>query len=255
MLNKTKYFGINITTDPQKNILEYVIKSIKNRDKFYIVTPNPELVVIATHDKEYRDVLNQARISLPDGAGLVIASGIMGNPIQERITGVDFMQDLCKEASENALSIGLLGAGSGIAERAAECLKKSYPNLKISYISEEWGGIKNGKWQIANGKNKSDAISHKQDTDVIDILFVAFGSPKQEKWIYENLDKLPIRVAMGVGGAFDFISGNVRRAPFLIRFLGFEWLYRLIREPWRFRRQLALLEFVKIVFRERFGKK
>jgi N-acetylglucosaminyldiphosphoundecaprenol N-acetyl-beta-D-mannosaminyltransferase len=257
MLTKSKILGVDITNETDKTILEYLWGKLRQNGKFYIVTPNPEILVYANRHENYKKILNNAEISLPDGTGLFLASIFMGKPFRERIPGVDFVELICKNSVRNPISIGFLGGKSKIAEKAAERLMTKYPHLRIVYVAEEWDGLANGKpaspagrWQMANGSdNKPYAISDKP----IDLLFVAFGHPKQEEWIYNNLDKIPVKAAMGVGGAFDYISGHVKRAPFMIRAIGFEWFYRLVKEPWRFRRQLALIEFVKLVIRERFS--
>ncbi len=134
--------------------------------------------------------------------------------------------------SGKALVHGVFGWRSGVAERTVERLKKRYPWINVAFAGSEWS---------------EKGFVNKRER-VIDILFVAYGIPKQEEWIYENLSKLPVKAAMGVGGAFDFLSGAVPRAPFLVRFLGFEWLFRLIVQPWRFRRQLALMEIYLFSF-------
>lgn len=253
MLNKNKILGVDITNDSAENILEYILQKIGQKTKFYIVTPNPEILVYAASHENFKKILNLAEISLPDGVGLFLASLFLLKPFKERIPGVDFMEEVCKRSVRMPISIGLLGAGAGVAEKTAECLQAKYPHLNIVFVSEEWDGLANGKWQMANGKKELSAISNKPIAH-IDLLFVAFGHPKQEEWIYKNLDHIPVTAAMGVGGAFDYISGTVKRAPFMVRAIGFEWLYRLIREPWRFKRQLSLIKFVKLVIRERFKK-
>jgi len=224
------------------------------KNKIFVVTPNPEMLVYANNHLDYKDKLNTADIALPDGVGLFFASGILGQPLQERITGIDFLENLCKVAAEKPLSIGFLGGKDGVAKRTAECLLKKYPKLNVVFVAEEWprdglkikdSGLKNNK-----EKNLKSSIIHPQS---IDILFVAFGVPKQEEWIYENLPKIPVKTAMGVGGAFDYLSGSVTRAPFIVRFLGFEWLFRLITQPWRWKRQLALLAFISLVLKEKFS--
>jgi len=149
------------------------------------------------------------------------------------------MEKLCEACREKPLSIGFLGGRGRVAERTAERLKMRYPWINVTFVGSEWS-----EKGFINKKERS-----------IDILFVAYGIPKQEEWIYENLPKLPVKAAMGVGGAFDFISGAVPRALFLVRFLGLEWLFRLIVQPWRFRRQLALIEFIFLVFKEWFREK
>jgi N-acetylglucosaminyldiphosphoundecaprenol N-acetyl-beta-D-mannosaminyltransferase len=253
MLKKDFILDVGITNETAENILEYILERLKTGQKFYIVTPNPEIIVYANRHENFKKILNNAEISLPDGTGLFLASILMGKPFRQRIPGVNFVEEICKSTVRKPISIGFLGGRAGVAQKAAECLLKKYPELNIVYISDEWRGMVNGKWQMANGNKKPYAISNKPLAE-IDILFVAFGHPKQEEWIYNNLDKIPVKAAMGVGGAFDFISGEVKRAPFIIRAIGFEWLYRLVCEPWRWRRQLALIEFVKLVFRKRFLK-
>lgn len=258
MLTKNKILDVGVTNETEKKVLEYILQRLKSPQKFYIVTPNPEILVFASRHESYKKILNGAEIALPDGTGLFVASIFMGKPFRERIPGVDFVESICKNSVRNPISIGFLGGKGKVAQRAAECLKKKYPHLRIVFVGEEWDGVAGSGWQVA-GRNEFKEIADPRATRHapranIDLLFVAFGHPKQEEWIAENLDKLPVKAAMGVGGAFDYISGSVTRAPFMIRAIGFEWLYRLVKEPWRWKRQLALIEFIKLVMRERFGR-
>jgi N-acetylglucosaminyldiphosphoundecaprenol N-acetyl-beta-D-mannosaminyltransferase len=163
----------------------------------------------------------------------MITGKVMGKPLQERIHGVDLVKSLCKEVSRQPITVGFLGAGPNVAEKTAECLKREYPQLKVGLISQEW----------------SEELKSKK----VDILFVAFGSPKQEIWISKNLEKLPAKVVVGVGGAFDFISGRVKRTPLFMRKLGLEWLFRLIIQPWRIKRQLRLIQFIFLVLNEKLS--
>ena len=234
MVNETKILGVNITNEKKGKILEYFFSRLKNsKEKTFIITPNPEMLVYASKHLDYKNKLNSSTIALPDGAGLFFAGGMIGKSLKERITGVDFIEDLCLACKDKPLSMGFLGAENRVAKRTAECLKLRYPWINVVFAAEEW--------------------PEKSFTDTMDILFVAFGVPKQEEWIYENLKNLPVKAMMGVGGAFDYISGNVRRAPFIVRYAGLEWLFRLIVQPWRWRRQLALIEFVFLVFKENFS--
>ncbi len=218
------------------DVLEYVIdfvqKPLDKNNKLLIFTPNPEIVVYAKSHPEFQNLLNQAQINLPDGIGITWAASYLGKPLRERITGIDFMLNLCQKSNENPIRIGLLGAGPGIADKTAECLIKKYHNLKIDFVASEW-----------DGKDIS-----------VDILFVAFGFPKQEQWIAQNLPKLSVKSAMAVGGSFDYISAEVSRAPYLLRRIGLEWFYRLIRQPWRWKRQLALIEFIALVLQMKLTK-
>jgi len=229
---KTYLLGVGFTSLSERNILEYIVKSLrKGVKKYYVVTPNPELLVIAAKQNAYKNVLNNAKIALPDGIGVLLASRLIGKPIEQRITGVDFMEDLCNEVSKRPITVGFLGGGPNVADTTADCLEKKYPGLNVGFVSQEW----------------SEDLKSKK----IDILFVAFGSPKQELWIAENLKDIPATVAIGVGGAFDFISGKVPRSPKILRQLGLEWLFRLIVQPWRIKRQFSLLMFVFLVLREK----
>ncbi len=233
MFSKKYLLGIGFTDESLLDVLEYIYKSIKKKEKkYYIVTPNPELLLISNKNPDYKAILNNADLALVDGVGIIIAGKILGIPLKHKISGVDFVKSVCRYVAEKPITVGFLGAGPGVAEQAAECLKKDYPGLKVGFTMQEW-----------------DEASLKNN---VDILFVAFGSPRQEIWINEHLRNLSVTVAVGVGGAFDMISGKVWRAPALVRHFGLEWLFRLIIQPWRIKRQLRLLEFVGLVIKEKF---
>lgn len=233
-LSSTKILGINITTASKNEVLEYIFKRIVDREnKFYIVTPNPEILMYALRHPSYQMILNDAEVSIPDGIGVLIAGRVLESKIIGRITGVDFMVELCREASKRTVSIGFLGGRGVVAEQTAECLREKYPSLRVVYANSEWN-------------DKEMPKEH------IDILFVAFGFPKQEEWIAKNLEKIPVTCAMGVGGAFDYISGGVSRAPKFVRDLGMEWAFRLVRQPWRAKRQLVLPQFTWEVIKQKY---
>lgn len=240
-LTTTKVLGVNFTNAKKDDILEYVVGKLTKRSKtrkgkFFIVTPNPEIVVRANRDENFKNVLNSAEISLADGVGVVIASKILGEAIQARITGADFMENLCLKLSKQPVITGFLGGVPGVAEMAAECLREKYPGLKVGYAYHTWE-----KKRLQDKK--------------LDILFVAFGAPIQEEWMYEHIQKEDVFCAMGVGGSFDFITGRVSRAPEAVRRLGLEWLFRLLVQPWRWKRQLALLTFMGLVIKAKFSPK
>ncbi len=234
MENKIFLLGVGFNNLKIKEVLELMIKGLKkNEEKYYVVTPNPEILVLADSDSNYKKVLNGAKLALPDGIGIMMVSRLLSKPLKERIHGVDLMERLCKELSKRPITVGFLGGGPNVAELTAECLRVKYPGLKINFTETEW-----------NFEKKYPET---------DILFVAFGSPKQEIWIAENLSRLPVKVAIGVGGAFDFVSGKVRRAPKFIRKSGLEWLFRLIIQPRRIKRQLRLIKFIFLVCQVRLG--
>lgn len=197
-----------------------------------IFTPNPEMLVDAQKDSLFKKILNKSDINLCDGFGIQLVSPGKTN----RVTGVDFTLALCGLAERMGKSIYLLGSGlDEVVGKTAEVLQKKYPNLKIA------GFNKGPKIQIVDYELQAGDENNLIISDIIskspDILLVAFGHNKQEKWIEENLPKLPpVRVAVGVGGSFDYISGKVSRAPLFLRQIGLEWMYRLIKEPRRIKR-------------------
>lgn len=226
--------GVGFSDLSLREVLEYITENIKKKgEKFYIVTPNPELLVLASDDFKYKKILNSADLALADGVGVILASKFLQKEIKHKITGVDLMESLCKEVNDWPITVSFLGGRPGIAEKTAECLKKINSSLKVAFAGGE----------IANFNNFPAS----------DILFVAFGSPKQELWIEKNLKRLPVRVVIGVGGAFDFVSGSIPRAPRWMRKAGLEWLFRLIIQPWRAKRQLSLIKFIFLVILEKLG--
>lgn len=232
-LVKKEVMGINISNGSLREVSEYIIDLVKNsRQKCFVVTPNPEMIVYANSHKDAKKILNEANVAVCDGVGLFLGAQFLGIHLKERITGVDLLLKLCKEASDEGLSIGFLGGRAGVAERTAECLREKLKNLNVRFTGADWDVKRFPK----NG---------------VDLLFVAYGFPKQEKWISENLPILPVKMAMGVGGAFDYISGEVWRAPFFIRAIGLEWAFRLINQPWRVKRQLKLVTFMSLVMKEK----
>ncbi len=188
-----------------------------------IFTPNPEMLVKAYTDPYFKEVLNRGDLNLCDGRGLELVSG--GK--LERLAGIDFMLEVCGLAEKKGVSVYLLGSGSDqVVSMTAKKLQEKFPKLSIV-------GFDKGPRLTETVLETDDTckqINHVQPT----ILFVAFGMGKQEKWIDQNLNKLPtVKIAMGVGGSFDFISGKIKRAPLLMRKMGLEWLYRLMSEPKR----------------------
>lgn len=224
------------------------------RDKHYIVTPNLEFIVAAQSDPEFKRILNNASLAIPDSSSLGFSYWLLKRniflrlllwpllflPVKqliqfERVAGTDLMEALCKLAEEKGFVVGFLGGGRGVAEKVAECLLRKYPGLKVDCVESGGKIFEDRKWKIEDSTVKIPPL---------DILFVAFGHIKQEKWIANNLDKIPVKLAMGVGGAFDYLSGNLPRAPKWLRALGFEWLFRLAVQPRRIKRQINLLKFI-----------
>ncbi len=238
-----------MTTSPKEEIISFIRTSTKKI--LYIVTPNPEQLVYAQKDNHFAQILNDADIALPDGIGLVLAMRILGlssvlcpmSYVLRRIPGVEFMEDLVAMAAEKGYPVALIGGRGGVAGEALGRLQGRYPSLHGWTIDP--GDVDQGSLD-----NLGDVVDKIRETKTR-IVFVGLGAPKQEFFIHRLMSYVlhptsPM-VFMAVGGSFDTIAGRVRRAPLLVRGLGLEWLWRLVREPWRWRRQLALLKFLWLV--------
>jgi len=201
-----------------------------------IVTVNTEFVMAAQKNIEFCQAINNAALVVADGIGVVWATRFVGFPTPERITGTDTLVALAKRCAERGYSLFLLGAAPGVAEQTGVCLQALAPGLQIA-------GIYAGAPALA----EEDAIIERIHAANTDVLCVAYGAPSQELWIYRNLPRLPAAVAIGVGGAYDFLSGRQRRAPRAMQRIGLEWLYRFYREPWRWKRMLAIPRFMLLV--------
>jgi N-acetylglucosaminyldiphosphoundecaprenol N-acetyl-beta-D-mannosaminyltransferase len=202
-----------------------------------VVTVNPEFVMEAQRNTLFRVCINQAALVVADGMGIVWATRILGAPTPERVTGTDTLPELAKRCAVRGYRLYLLGAAPGVAETAGARLQEIAPGLQIA-------GIYAGSPAPA----EEDEIIERIRSAQADIVCVAYGAPAQELWIYRNLARLPAAIAIGVGGAYDFLSGRQLRAPDIMRRVGLEWLYRLYREPRRWRRMLALPRFAILIF-------
>lgn len=227
--------GVKVDNFTRDEALAEVTELLK-AGQHIITTPNPEIILEAQKDKEFKRILNNAELSLPDGFGLILMSRFLKEPLKERIAGTDFMQDICALAEKMNKTIYLLGARDGVASKAAAKLIEKYPKLRI--VGAEKGiQLQNENYKLKVDFEENQKLIERINKTSPDILFVAFGGGKQEKWITQNLSKIPsVKIAMGIGGAFDFIAGVVPRAPFWMRKIGLEWLWRFINEPWRSKR-------------------
>jgi N-acetylglucosaminyldiphosphoundecaprenol N-acetyl-beta-D-mannosaminyltransferase len=205
-----------------------------------IATINPEFIVAARRDPEFSRVLGDSDLNVPDGANLVRAARFLRQPLRERVGGRDLILKLAEKGASHGWAFFLLGGRENAGVRAAQNLQIRFPNLKI-VGSFEGSPAKQFDNDLVSRVNKSGA----------DILLVAYGAPKQDLWIGRNKMDLSSRAAIGVGGAFDSIAGKVPIAPMWMQRAGLEWLFRLYTEPWRWRRQLALAEFVRLTLLER----
>lgn len=197
-----------------------------------IVTLNPEMAIAARRDPALAAAIRSADLVTADGVGVVWALRMQGVQAVRRLTGVDLLDAFASLAARRGYRVFLLGAAPGVAQAAAARLEKRYPGLLVA-------GTHVGSPRREDERDTLARIHAARP----DVVFVAFGSPAQELWVARNREELGAAVAVGVGGAFDFIAGRVPRAPAPLRRAGLEWLYRLWREPWRWRRMLALPRF------------
>ncbi|GAB4400427.1 MAG: WecB/TagA/CpsF family glycosyltransferase [Anaerolineales bacterium] len=239
-----RFLGIPVHNVDSREALQILDAFIRERKPRQVVTVNPEFVMAARRDAAFRDVLLHADLSLPDGVGLLLGARILGTPLKERVTGVDTVMRVAALAAERGYRLYLLGAAPGVAEEAARRLVQANPGLTIA-----------GTYAGSPAPDEEDAIVARITAATPDVLFVAYGAPKQDLWIARNLARLGVPMAMGVGGAFDFIAGRAKRAPLWMQRMGLEWLHRLIHQPWRWRRMLALPQFLFAVIADRLTRR
>lgn len=224
--------NIGITSTSKAKVLAFVRDSISHRSKFFIVTPNPEIILGAQEDERLFKALNSSDLSLPDGVGLGFAGHFLGLPSFNLIKGREMFLDLVKLANKKHWKIFLLGGKSNEAQAAAEVLSRSLKGIKIDY---DKGPVLNNSGEPVS---QSDIAEEKNTIAMINkfapqILFVGFGAPKQEKWTAKWYRELNIGGAMVVGGTFNYISGKASLPPKWMEEAGLEWLWRLITQPWR----------------------
>ncbi len=269
MNKKVDIAGINFDAVRYEDVLTAVEVYVKSHGKHMVVTPNPEMIVYAQKHEDFKKVLNSASLAVPDGIGILWASHYLSIPkaknrflgklkvigslfqvlfkmkaiyrvLPARVTGVDLLFKIVEESQKQGWRIYLLGAAPGIAGIAIDRLSKKYPKAIFA-----------GSFAGTPAETHEDELCERINLAEPDILFVAYGHPKQEEWIHRNLNKLKsTKVAIGVGGAIDFAAGKAKRAPKLLQKLGLEWFWRLITQPRRIRRIWnATFVFVRLIFR------
>jgi N-acetylglucosaminyldiphosphoundecaprenol N-acetyl-beta-D-mannosaminyltransferase len=203
-----------------------------------VITLNPELLYRMQTERHLWDLVSRADLITPDGIGIVWACRVAGQPVPERVTGIDLMLRLVERAARDSRRVFLLGAAPGVADEAAERLTRRYPGLAMA-------GTHHGYFQPGEEENVFRLVRRAR----AEILFVALGAPKQEIWIDRYLQVTGVRVAMGVGGSLDVLAGRARRAPEWSQRLHLEWLARLVMEPARLKRQTVLPRFAWLVLK------
>lgn len=234
-------FSKILSYDVFKGSKESLLRYIDNFDKVHIISGNPEVLYNGLNNNMlYENFIKENSIIIPDGVGTVIASKIVKNPVKEKIAGVEFVESLFQKFQKENKSVYLLGAKKSTLEKCIQILNKKYPKLNIV-------GKRDGYFNIDNCEELIDEINELNPH----ALFVAMGSPKQETFIIKYMDRLNVKVFMGVGGSFDVISGEVNRAPKWMINLGLEWLYRVAKEPFRIKRLSSIPKFLFKVIKEK----
>lgn len=238
--------NVNVHAVTAAQTLAMIEQFIAAKQPHQLVTVNPEFVIAARSDSEFRQIINTAALALPDGIGLLKAARFLKTtPLPERVPGSDLVVQLAELSHRKGYRIYFLGAREGVAEKAVEKLKARYPRLQVA-----------GCYAGSPAPEENENILRRILPARPDILLVAYGAPQQDKWIARNLHRLEIPVCMGVGGSFDFIAGTARRAPLWLRRMGLEWLHRLVMQPWRWRRIWnAVPRFSWLVFWSRVSGK
>jgi len=228
--------GVRVDDVTYEEALAHVERCIGDGGVHQIATVNVEFIMEARRNRAFKHILAEAGLCVPDGVGVLWASRQQGKPLRQRVAGVDLVERIAARAAEQGWRIYFLGAAQGVAERAATTLAQRYPGLKIA-----------GCYAGSPRREEEDDIVGWVRAAEPDVLFVAYGAPRQDLWISRNQARIGVPVAIGVGGAFDFIAGVTQRAPKWMQRSGLEWLHRLLRQPWRLRRQLSIPRFILLV--------
>jgi N-acetylglucosaminyldiphosphoundecaprenol N-acetyl-beta-D-mannosaminyltransferase len=241
-MDSIEILGVRVDDATYEDLLAQVDAFVASQQPHQIVTLNAEMLVAAHDDAALAHLLNASDLNVPDSVGVMLAARLLGHPLRERVTGSDGIFRLAGHCTQRGYRPFLLGAGPGVAPAVAERLRAANPGLEVA-------GCYAGSPQIED----EEEILARVHSAAPDLLLVAYGVPAEEKWIARNRLRLAVPVMIGVGGTFDFVAGVTRRAPAWMRRLGLEWLHRLVQEPWRWRRQLALPRFAALVVKQWLG--
>lgn len=241
MLKYEKVLGYDFVNNSMNEFVDEMHLRIKNGKKTFVVTANPEIITYANTHPHYEKVLKQANFIIPDGVGITIASKLLGNPLQERITGFDFMTELLRISDKKQYKVYFLGTQPGVIDQTVHNIKQVFPNIDVAGFHH---GFFEEDQQIINEIKKTEP----------DIIFLGLGFPKQEEWIANNKHHFHKGLFIGLGGCFNVWAGVVKRAPKFWRQLNLEWAYRIISEPTRLKRSIAIPQFVFRVINSKYRK-
>lgn len=237
---KVDILGVSFDNISCIEALDRLLKFLNTEDNHLLITPNPEIVMRAQEDNELMEILHKADLVIPDGVGIVIVSKMLKRRVKERVTGFDLIENLFNVIKDTDKTVYMFGADPGVAEKAKLNIEKKFKNLKVV-------GTHDGYFDEVEEEKIIKEIQSLRP----DVLLVGLGCPKQEKWIYKNKHQLPVNISAAVGGIFDVMAGNLKRAPRIFQVLGLEWLHRLFLEPKRIVRMKQLPLFLIRVFKTR----
>lgn len=242
--NKVNILGFHIDNIRMIEAIPKISGFIKDRTPHQIITVNSLMLNAARANNRLKEVFHRSHLVVPDSIGILLAGKILGQPLAERVPGIDLMYQLFNLCQKESYSIYLLGAKPGVAAQAAENIRRQFPGLNIA-------GTHHGYF----ADREEDSVINEIKSLKLDLLFVGLNIPYQELWIDKHLNSLGVPVMIGVGGSFDVISGRIKRAPPAMQKLGLEWLWRTIVEPWRIKRIILLPVFLWNVYRQKWPGK
>lgn len=234
-----KILGVPVHPLTMNESVVILEEKLQKKEQAFVVTANAEIIMMCQQDKEYNTIVSErADLVLPDGAGAVWAGRYLGNEVPERVAGFDLYNQLLKLSADKGYKVYFFGGAPGVAEAAKNKAEELYLGVQIV-------GCRNGYFTEA----EEEAIIKEINDAAPDMLFVALGAPKQEKWLVKYRNQLKPRILMGIGGSFDVLAGKMERAPKWMQEASLEWAFRLYKQPSRFMRMLALPKFVlKVIF-------
>lgn len=241
-MDKINVLGVNFDNVNMAEAVDRCKGFINGKNGNLVVTPNPEIVMRAKDDVEFKNIINEAELVIPDGIGIIKAGNILGTPLKERVAGYDLICNLLEAGKDGSISFYFWGSKPGYADEAKQKVEEKYPNIKIL-------GCHTGYFKDEEESSIIEEIRNLKP----DVLLVGVGAPKQEKLINKYKSEGFFKVGIGCGGSIDVLAGRVKRAPKIFIKLHLEWFYRLLKEPSRWRRMLVLPKFMKEVKKSKKG--
>lgn len=239
-MKNVKILDIPFVNTKINEIVSIITKRVLENKKTFIVTANPEIVMYSNKFKEYQEKLRKADFIVPDGIGIIMAAKFLNTPLQERIAGYDLMLKLLENAHKKKWKVFILGGTEEVNLQAFKVVEKRYPDINLV-------GRHHGYFEWENPYLRNEIIRLKPE-----LVLVGLGFPRQENWIADNISFFDKGVFIGVGGSIDVLSGKIKRAPVFWQKMNIEWLYRLVKQPSRWKRMLELPKFVFMVFYQVF---